>query len=169
MSVNPTGMVSLPLHYLRETIAATSAFQTWTGTANKAAALAYVPVLVDTVGDLPVCAVGWGEGLARSVVAGGTHSHFVQEGDLSMLFLGAISGDHDEADAAYTFLNSIGAILADMEELAGTAGYLDIRGFVLDLGPRRANEDEKKALRKAAGGLVGDYFQMGFAVEYGGI
>jgi len=161
MSVSPTGMLSLPLHYLRLTVAGSSNFQTWVGAANATEALARVyPILTDTL-TLPLAAVDFADNFRRSLFASDVRNWFKQEGDLAVLFRASIDSEHNEADAAYTFLNSVGAIISDMEALAGKPGYLDISGITVDAGPQRPLEDEKKT--------IGDFYEIIFRIEWQGI
>lgn len=160
MPVTPTGMISLPLDHMRKTIADSAAFRTWVGAADQAAALAKVYPVLTTATTPPFAVVDWAENFRRLKVAGGTRNFFRQEGDLTVLFRGAVNAAHDDADAAYTFLNTVGAILAEMEALAGTAGYLDITGITLVDGPSRPLEDEKQSFA--------DFYQAIYRVEFQG-
>lgn len=45
MAVSPSGIISLPLSYLRTSISASTNFQTWTGTADAAAALSRIHIV----------------------------------------------------------------------------------------------------------------------------
>ena len=161
MSVAPSGMFSKPLHNLRLTVAGSSNFQTWVSAGNATAALARVYPIFSTSYTLPMAAVDFAENFQRSMHAGGARNWFTQEGDLALLFRGSVNAAHDEADAAYTFLNTIGAVLSDMEALAGTAGYLNIISMILDEGPQRPLEDEKAT--------IGDFYEVIFRVGYDGI
>lgn len=163
MPVAPTGMISLPLDYLRLTLADATAFRTWVGAANQAAALAKIYPIQKasyTSADLPLAVVDWAENFRRVKNAGGSRNWFEQEGDLSVIFRGAVNPAHDDADAAYTFLNSLGAILSEVETLAGKPGYLNITAISLQDGPSRPNEDEAKEL--------GDFYQAVYRVEFMG-
>ena len=110
--------------------------------------------------DLPFCLVDWGPNFRRRAAAGGARTHFEQEGDLAMLFRAGIDPAHDEETAAWAFLNVIGAVIADMEELAGTAGYLDISAITRERGPYRPEEDEVKT--------AGDFYEAVYRVEWSG-
>jgi len=81
------------------------------------------------------------------------------EGDLIMVYRGAVSAAHTDAEAAWTFLNKCGAIIADMEELAGTAGYLDIYEIARFRGPFRPDEKEART--------SGDYYEVWYRVGWG--
>ena len=164
MSTTPTGLLSKPLDYLRHTVAASTTFQTWTSSADEAAALAHVyPVEVVPSGAdepariaaltaaLPFAVVDWMPGARRVKIGGGSRNYFQTEGDLGLLFRAAISAS-DAGDAAYDFLNKIGAIISEMEVKAGLPGYLDVSAFVVEEGPHRPEEKEAKVL--------GEYYEM---------
>ncbi len=228
-TVVPTGMISLPLNYLEETIAASAAFQAWVGANNSAEAKDSIhPVSVGTgagtpslsggalasitladagggytvaptvtvVGDgtgatatatlsgagvasfavtaggagythveiqvggptRPFCLIDWAANFKRSALAGGMRTFFEGEGDLVMLFRADVDSSQDEETAAWAFLNVIGAIIEDMEELAGTAGYLDIMGIERIRGPHRPEEDEVKT--------AGDFYEVVYGVTW---
>lgn len=157
--VAPTGHLSLPIDLLRKTVAGSTTFQAWTGTADAAAALARVhAVQADASAAKPFAVVDWARSYSRRRDAGGTRNHFQATGSLSLLFRAQIT-EADAGDAAYDFLNKVGAVLADMEGLAGTAGYLDVEEIRLVEGPERPEEDEVKALGY-------DFYQARFEVEF---
>jgi len=170
MAVAASGFVSKPLGYLRTTLAASSTFQTWTGAADATEALDYIYVVSTptddaddeaNVPDAPFALVDWGEDFARTAEADGARNHFVLSGSLALLLRGAVDADHDDADAAMTFLNAVGGIMADLEALAGTAGYLDIREMSFIERPARPGTDEAQT--------HGDFYQVIIRVEFAGI
>lgn len=126
MAVTPTGILSLPIDYLRDLIAAVTAFQTWTGTANAAAAKARIHVNALNKADIvrPFGIVGTGPGtvfIPPSMGAYGQHNlHLILES-------AAITTGLSHEDAVYTFLNSVGPIIEGAAELAGTPGYLVVQ------------------------------------------
>lgn len=215
MAVTPADILSLPIHYLRETIAASANFRTWVSAADVAGArlrIHYNQVIVamakatitsgaiasiavpeggtgytaapdvavkgdgsggrataavsggsvssitvtnggsdytdentEIVVDLPThpfAVIMWADNWARVMEAAGDRNHFIQEGDLLLVLRASVSESHDEADALFTFTNSVGAIIEDMEALAGTAGYLNITGMSFEEQPQRPLEDE---------------------------
>lgn len=233
-STAPSGQLSLPVDYLRKTVAASGAFQAWVGADNEVEALDYVlPVTaarargapavssgalasasvayggrgyraapaVEVDGDgtgaivtaavsggkvtgftvtnggsgytaekteirvakpgLPLAIVDWMPGRSKRAVATGTRTHFDGAGELLLLFRGPVDSEHDEEEAAYAFQNKIGAIIAEIEQLAGRAGYLDIRELRQISGPQRPGEDELQS--------DGDYYQAIYAVSWEGL
>lgn len=158
MAVAPTGMLSLPIDFLRNTVASSSTFQGWTSTANESAAKARVhAVNAAASATAPMAVVGWQPGYVRTKDGGGIRNHFTGNGPLFLLFRAGIT-ESDNADAEYAFLNKVGAILSEMELVAGTATYLDTESVTLTDGPYRPEENE------ALG--IGDYYEALFAVEF---
>lgn len=161
MAIVPAGMISLPLSYLRATIAESAAFQSWTGTADAAAALLRIfPVATESV-IYPLCLVDWADNFKRSMDAAGSRNYFRQDGDLAMIFMDIVDPAHDETEASYDFMNKVGAVIDEMESYAGKPGYLDIQSIAIESGPMRPKlaEVESTAL---------DYYQVNLVVEYRG-
>ena len=96
--------------------------------------------------------IDWADDLRRTAIAGGDRNHFGQEGSLNLLLRGSIDSSHDDADAAFAFLNTVGDIIEEMEALSGTAGYLGFVSTSVVQGPSRPLEDEQNT--------VGDYYEI---------
>lgn len=160
MTVTPTGIISLPLHYLRQSIAASTTFQTWVGADDAEEALDNIYSVATIVFTRPFAVVDWAKNFKRTKNAGGTRNHFEQSGELAMLFRGSIDPTHNDSDAAFAFLNTVGAIISEIEELAGVADYLDIVSITLDQGPHRPGEDEAKT--------SGAFYEVVYRVEFAG-
>ena len=169
MTVTPSGFLSLPLGYLRLSLAGTeaeTAFQAWVGAVDAEAALDLIVVCADsdpTSGLGNFAAVTWDVGLERRRESGGARSHFAGSGALRLLLHERIDPAHTEAEAAFAFLDSAGAILAQLEQLAGTAGYLDIEAVTLVSGPARPTEDQEATL---AGGA---FYEAEWRITYRGL
>lgn len=155
----PTSIVSLPLQYLKATIAASAAFQGLVGAANEAAAMAFVHI-VSVPGTVSppyaVVDVMTGTWEAR---AGGTRKFFEQFGTLEFQLRAAISdsSDAEQGNEAVDFLNTAGEILEDMLQLAGTPGYLAITGARHAL-PARPTREARRG--------VTDFYELVFQVDY---
>lgn len=162
----PTGMYTLPLHYLKLTLAGSPNFQDWVGAADEIEALDYIHK-VEKAGDLtpPFAVVDWGENINRMQSAGGAHNYFVEHGDLYMLFRGAIDATHAADTAADVFLNVISSIVDDMEGLAGRAGYLNISGTTMQKA-QRPGEDELKSSEDSDGNQLADFYEVVIQVEF---
>ena len=158
MAVAPTGIASLPLKYLRDSLAECASFQTWTGAANAAAALAFVHYVGTTTLTLPVAFVSWGGDARWRMNAGGVRNHTEQEGDLELVLRGAVSTSTDagEPDESMTLMNLAGAVIAELLLLAGTGGFLDIVGI---------SHGEPMRPRKAAT-TASDFVQVTLSVRY---
>lgn len=156
--VAAAGMFSLPLDYLRDMLANSSNFQTWTGTATAVAAKARTFVIgADDDETLPLAVVGW-QSFARQSVGSGSRNHFEGSGPLWLVLIASAASDTEENEA-FTFVNNVGAIIADVEALAGQAGYLDIRSIDLDYLERtEPNEDEAQT--------AGDTWQAAFTIDF---
>lgn len=161
MAVEPTGLFSLPIHYLRLTIAGSETFQAWVGAEDAAGALDSVHIVALRSGfTLPFAVIDWTKSFTRTKLAGGVRNHFEQAGDLALIFRAAVDSEHSDAEAAYTFLNEVGAIVEEIEELAGQAAYLNINGIYLEDGPYRPGEDEEQT--------SGDYYEIVFRIGFEG-
>lgn len=229
----PSGLASLPLKYLEDTLAASAAFQGWVGAANPAEAkerihpvsVATAEALVTVTGGaisavdlveagygydaaptvtvrgtgtgasitaavsggkvtgftivdggtgyvagkteivvagppMPWALIDWAPNFERAAAAGGSRRYFEQTGDLVVVLRAPVDADHDDAEASYAFMNIVGAIIEDMEELAGTAGYLSIDRLGRAQGPRRPEAAEVK--------VAGDFYEYWLRVGWDG-
>ena len=157
MPVAPTGMISLPLSYLRATLAASETFQTLAGAADAAAALAHIKLIEGPPTSIAV--VGLEQGFTRTASSGGARSYFEGDVGLELILRIAVADGATDADAFYTGMNTAGAIQKEMEALAGTAGYLDITAMTLKEGPARPFESERAT--------IGDFIQCIWSVRAG--
>lgn len=161
MPVAPSGHLSLPLSYLRATVAGSASFRVWVGVDadDAAGALARVyPFQTGAATVRPFAVVEWARSYTRKRRAGGSRNWFEASGALLLTFRETLT-EADPADAGFAFGNQVGAIIEEMEELAGTAGYLDIQESRLVEGPWRPEEDEVKAIGY-------DFFQCSWEVEF---
>jgi len=143
--VTASGGISLPLKYMKDTIAASSNFQTWVSAASAAAALAYIHVVVAPSGyTLPCAVVEWEAGMHWPKVSGGQQNFFDQSGKITVLFQEAIVQSTEE-NAAFAFTNTLGAIVDDIQAIAGQATYLNIDDIVLET-IARPDEDERQTV-----------------------
>ena len=172
MATAPTGELSLPLHYLRLSLADSAAFRTRAGAANQAEALAHIfrdalppPAAGDqyTLAELqayrPICLVfvspqaGF---MTSQIGVGGSSFNFASSGKLAAYFeqdvAAEITGDPEEV--SLQFLNALGGILSDVLGVAGQAGYLAVTDLQLLLGPMRSNEDEHKTVGNCVWALL---------------
>jgi len=160
-----SGLIMGPIDNARNTVAGSVAFQTWTSTANQAAALGRVHAILKnspTVSDLPLATIGWSEDFRRDSQGGGGQNFFDQsDSGLMLLFRAERDPGDDELDAMNKFNNVVSQIILDMEELAGRAGYLDMKGSRLVEGPYSPVQDESQA-----GGY--DYVEIIFELRWVG-
>ena len=163
MPVSPAGLFSLPLYYLNQMVINSASFRTWTGTATPTLAQAYVHYFSAEASAIvrPMAVIGWEPGFSLDSDVGGSRNYFNCSGDLYIIFEATISSSLNEADAAFTFTNNVGAVLKDMTTLSGTAGYLDIGNIKLVEGPYRPHEDEAQT--------NADYFHIAFSIGWAGV
>jgi len=111
VSVTPTGILSLPLNYLRLTVAGSSTFRTWVGAASAAAALGYVhPVeVIGAAGEVTLAA---GAFSTVSLVRGGAGYDAAP----------AVTVEGDGTGATVTAAVSAGAVTG-FTVTAGGSGY----------------------------------------------
>lgn len=134
MSLAATGIFGLPVYYAMQTLAASTTWQGALGAANSNGALAHI-----FQGETDEHASGDMRPRALMDVAQGNNfdkvsdTGFLGRGPVEMVLEvptpPAYQGDANRRDARVWFYNLLGGILADMQALAGTAGYLNIIGF----------------------------------------
>lgn len=157
--VAPLSSLSLPIHYLRETIAFSPAFQAWTGSADEVEARARIHTfgLQTETPTLPLAVVDYRPGgSSRELVSRGSRNHFTGNALLEVMFLADVTEVTNE-DAAFEFMNEVGAVRADMEDLFGTAGFLDAHRTELVDGPSRPTKEERAT--------AGDVYWAIFEIE----
>lgn len=157
----PAGIVSLPLKYLRDTIAASATFQTWVGALNATEALGSIHYVAVAEADatLPLAVVDWGRTVEWDAQALGSRREFLQEGELALLFRAGVTSSADDqlGEEGIVFMNKVGAVILEMLQLSGQATYLDI--VRVQLGDyERPTEDEAKT--------AGDFVQVLAVVRY---
>jgi len=156
MPVTPTGFLSLKVHEMRTLLSNSGDFQTWTGTANAAAALAriHTPLAVATTATLPFAVVDLGTAFNMSNIS---ERQFDFDGDIFLVFREAIS-QADGLDAYYAFTNTIGAILEDLTDSAKGPGNFPLDSIQL-LELYRSDWFEEKISVK--------YYEAIFSARYG--
>lgn len=162
MSVDPAGVLSLPMARLRTLVAASAAFQTWVDEETAEAAAAHVflaAVPFASVADANFALVQMGDTAEFEGMS--TGPEFQESGELVLYFHGTISEDDlgTLPDEFFTYCNTLGAILAQMEALVRSGTYLFVRRIGLSEGPYRS-AIKKKAVR-------GDYYWSRWTVAWG--
>lgn len=138
MAVTPEGRLSLPLHYLRNTLAASSTFQSLVGAVSAAAALEFIYYgsATDESEPPPRCIV---RHLAGEMAERVSNTSWSGSGPLMLLF--TLENPTDEQAEGYgeKYLyvsNQLGSIIDEMLELArnpGAGPYLDLTNVSLEL------------------------------------
>lgn len=146
----PTGSISLAQEHLRQMLAATTAWQAECNAADAADAAKWIyhhglpePANGEThtkeelqsYRPYAIIYTAPRAGFRKKKDAGGTHSYFNVSGQLVLRInreAPEAGGDGPSSDANTTFLNLVGKVMDEMENLAGTAGYLAIETMDLD-------------------------------------
>lgn len=145
MPVTPSGIISLPLQYLAELLAASAVFQVWTGAANETEALDSIHY----VGRADPAALARPYAIASFAAdsgtmnrqAGGVGSSFGISGGVGLILFNDVNAALSIEDQVLAFANKVGAILAEMAAAAGTGGRFDFTSATW-AGPFLTNEDE---------------------------
>jgi hypothetical protein len=132
VSVSPTGIVSLPLYYAQQTLAASVTFQGLMQVSTSAAAAARVFIgetdenadgdarpraLLDHIDD-----IGFDKITTTGLLGNGTVECII-EVPTPAAYAGVVR------DARIWFYNALGGVLSEMFALAGVGGYLNILGY----------------------------------------
>jgi hypothetical protein len=151
-STTPSGSVSLIIENTRLILAASATFQAMVGAENPGEARASILYpIVDATDYARPCAILWfGDG-EHPLIGRGLHSEFGERARVGCRIERTIDAADDDAgeenDAYLVFANIIGAILSEIEALAGTATYLDITSIRIADLPRTPLEDESAGTR----------------------
>lgn len=165
MAVSPSGILSLPLYYLRQSLAASTNFQTWVGVETAAAALAYIHYFGTASETRPFATIGYSDEWSREIISRGARHYFQSTGNpLALTFDADINSEHDLNDALFTFTNTVGAVMADMEALAGTGNYLAITNYRMIRPPTRCHREQRESDDSAL-----DIWQCDWQINYDGI
>jgi len=142
IAVTPTGPLSLPLFHLREMLADSPAFQAFVNAANAAEARERIhysalpaqygeTYTVEELNELrPFAMIGIPseESYEMTTIAGGGPFNWTDEGQI-ILYLEwdvADAFQRDRAAADVDAMNTIGAILSEIQDRSGLAGFLCI-------------------------------------------
>lgn len=165
MSPAATGDTGLALFNLETLIASSAAFRTWTGTANVAAARdrIYYPDTDDDDVTRPAAFIGAGPSYMMESKGGGEGSHVdFGGGAMGMDFEANVTED-DPKDAFNAFANEFDAVIVEMNALAGTSGFLNVRAIRRTAGPARSEPDEGEE----GGNTARGYDRVEFEVDWG--
>jgi hypothetical protein len=162
MAVTPSGIFSIQLSILRTMISQSSSFQTWTGTANAAAALAriYFEAQDDSSVVRPFALVFMGNEYVQQSIAGGASQVFQPSGQLVMMLEDAVAPGNaaSHADAYFAFANELGDLIEDLMALGGTDSLLSFESIALTGGPGRTEKNDRVSL--------GDNYTASFNVNW---
>lgn len=157
----PSGFLSNPLSQLRDMVAASSAFQSWTGAGSTEAALDRVHLLVAPANaERPFALIDFDTWIReRSAIMNGVR--FVQSsGSALILRFQADAQDGEDPDATIAFCNAVGAIIEDLEAAAGVHSPESLGLVRIEMvDPPLRVEEEKRPTE-------GDYFDISFSCNY---
>ena len=160
MTVTPSGEYSLPLYNLQTLLAASAAWQEWVGAANAEGGRRRIHlVAVDAAEALrPLAWIDQGDDWSRETEAGGARNHFKGSGTLKLWFEADVPKEYEDSHrhAMLWFMNKVGAIISEMEQLAGSGSYLCVHRFLQDDPPVRSREGEED----------GDFIQVTFSIGW---
>lgn len=145
MPVSAANFLSLAVDGVRDALSQSATFQTWTGTVSAGAAkLRALPVESLTTETLPHATL-LAVDCARERDVGGAGSLWSGDVVVSVLFRETIS-QSDTTDAYYSFMNSLGAIWAEVEAQAtARTRYADIRTVRMARPAQRPDFQEANA------------------------
>ena len=165
LTVAPVGVLSQPLQYLRELIAASPTWQQWCDTDNEATAQTRIyPYAISNLdpqtNPRPYATIYLPQGAKFS--RGAFHQGMIDaifEADINSDFSRDATDDlgGDPASALYDFTNRLGAIIQEMWDESEKGGRLLVTSVDI-LHP---------AMRSSARDGIEDYFQMGLRFFYG--
>lgn len=162
MPQTPVNGLSLPLSHMRDLLAATSAFQEWTGAADADEAKAHIYLVNLPQSDLqrPFALVGFSDKWKREKIA---QYQYQTTGELYLTFEAdvAIADQGSESDAVFGFMNPLGAVIDEITAIAGTDNYLNVIEMEMPSLPMRTNSEDTE--------MDEDYYAAEFMIVWSGI
>lgn len=158
----PAGNLSKMLSNLRTLVAASSTFQTWTGSADATEALDHVYYLTAPKNaSKPLAMVSLTPMPSEyfKMHAAGTSNKMHIKSRMLLTVVDDLNTPADPADSYVHYLNHVGGVLDDMTTLAAQGGYLAVTGVDLLEAPWLLHKDEQAQL--------GDIFRSKWLLEVG--
>lgn len=146
---------------MRELIAASPAFQAWTGTADATAAAARVHLLVAPPDSpRPLTLIDFGD-FARERVAVTNAAKWAQRSSSNLIvWFQADATAGEEPDPTIDFCNQVGAVWADMEKMAGVYEKAAFPANLIELASAPVRIEEEKRQTE------GDYFECAISPSF---
>lgn len=160
--VTPDSVLSLPILNGQNIFAASATWQGMTGAANATEAkdFIYTPYAPgDTSNPFMVLSDNVSE--AFTSIGGGAANIFRANGAFYVLIQTDVESGDTPMEAYWRVNNQVGKIIEEVEALAGTPGYLDVRNITKVEGPIRSDEDEETQNGSA-------YWQTKLLIQWGG-
>jgi hypothetical protein len=146
MAVAPDGPESLPLKHLRALLSESSAFQSWVGVGNAAAALAYIDYFVMAVARMgvatPFAIVGTiiSDGFSMEVIGRGAKNQYGANSGVALMLWAPVDAETGLDDQFMTFTNTTGTILKEMGDVAHE--HFDFSRVDRVVGPWMPEDDD---------------------------
>lgn len=138
----PTDELALALDHLMHSVAASSSFQSWTGTVDEATALARVHPGEGYPDDTTPLAVAWVKTYSADRNGSGAADTFDSTGQLVLQLVAEVESG-DRKSAYIDMLNRVGAVRKDLLARSGQAGYLAIMTAMVRAVYRLEDPDSK--------------------------
>lgn len=144
--VAPTGIVSAGIGNMRTLLSESANFQTWVGAASALLALDSI-YLIEGPADSasrPFAAIGPAGEFEGDSIAGGVLNQYAFSDTVEILFEEDAAPGLNEPDAYFTFVNTLGAIFADLINPTDTDSFMNITKFSFSFDPARTAEEERQ-------------------------
>jgi hypothetical protein len=157
MPTTPAGSISLSAKYMRDMLADCPAFRTWCGADDATQALGRIHydalppadnheehTLEELKTHRPYALV-YSRTLARGHLSTGIHHEFGLDGSMGVEFFQDVPAEiaHDPGEIALRFNNAIGAVIDELCDRAGLAGFLALTRITMEEPPVRTHENER--------------------------
>lgn len=159
--LSPTGRMAWPVVGLAWLVAKSSTFQTLVEAETAAEAIERVYLEAADEAEIvrPHARVMTGDWKSESVQSNAGGFDYVASHEMGLVFEFIVPEEYQDShwNATVWFLDTVDAIVQEMEALAGTGGELIVRNIKLVYGPARADAAERRS--------HGDLMQMAFSVN----
>lgn len=158
-TIQPHGLLSVPLDRARQTLAMSAAFQNWVGVSTLQDALPFIHIFqTDQQTRPPFCILDLGHEFERQRTSLTNGRPFEPRGQVIAYFRDAVHSGDATPDHVYRFTNTLGAIWADLETLAGQSDTIGIENIKLLSPPTRIETDRRQ--------YAGDYYECALGLSW---
>lgn len=157
----PAGILSAPLAALRDIIAGTAAFQSFTGAADATAAAASILLPgADRGAIAPIAIIDWADLVRDRPGLGNTAFEHREGSGLGAYFRGPVDPQMSDEEAFWTFSNTMGGIIAQIEIAAGRYDRRTLAVYSIEVVTAPVRTVYEKRER------AGDMFEFELAFTY---